>query len=358
MTLQAAPGYSVRARALARSPRFRVAVRVVASAAVLVAIVSHVGTGPFLRAVLGLNPAALGAAMALTAIATAAAAWRWQLVARRLGVPLRWTTAVGRYYRSQFLNSVLPCGVLGDVHRAVEHGRQTGRAGVAARAIAVERTVGQVVQLALTVAVIVVAGARFARPLLPLVGDVLAGLAAAAVVSALASRRVRRILRNEARELRTGLGSVAVSAQAVAASLVVVCCQLATFAVATAAVGAGVPASRMPALAVVVLLAASIPVNVGGWGPREGVAGWAFALAGFGASAGVASASLFGILALLSFTPGVIVTALASLITRRTHRDRHPVRDTQLRHLARRLPRHGAPAETHAVEPRRLRAGG
>ena len=53
----------------------------------------------------------------------AAAAWRWRILVRRLGLSLGWRESVAAYYRSQFLNTVLPGGVVGDVDRAVSHGR-------------------------------------------------------------------------------------------------------------------------------------------------------------------------------------------------------------------------------------------
>lgn len=351
------PALLSRMRPLLRSRWFGVVVRVVVGGGVLVAIVARVGAGPFLHGLRSLDAQTVGAAVVLSAIATAAAAWRWSLIARRLGIGLPWTRAVGLYYRSQFLNSVLPGGVVGDVHRAVDHGRSADSIGMAARAVAVERAVGQVVQLAVTVVVIAFAGAAFGGVLLPAIGIGLGVLLVAAGIGTLASARVRRVLRREAAELRVGLGSPAVAAQAIGASIVVVACHVATFAIATAAVGADIPPLRMLTLAIVVLLAASIPLNVGGWGPREGAAGWAFAVAGFGAAAGVSAATLFGVLAIVSLVPGAAVTWLASIITRRNHRDRHPVRDPQLRRLPRRLPRHGSPAEAGALQRGGLRQG-
>jgi hypothetical protein len=73
----------------------------------------------------------------------------------------------------------------------------------------------------------------------------------------------------------------------------------------------------MLVLALVVLLGASIPVNVGGWGPREGVAGWAFAVAGLGAAAGVAASTLFGVLTVVSVLPGAIAMVVLAVRRRR-----------------------------------------
>lgn len=350
------------------------AARLAVGGGVLVAIIARVGTGPFVHGLLSLNASAIGAATVLVWVATAAAAWRWRLIAGRLGLALPWHAALGMYYRSQFLNSVLPGGVIGDVERAVVHGRRAGTAsggsaesrtegaaGTAARAVAVERVAGQVVQLAFAGVLVIALGTAFTGVVLPAAGIVLAsacGVIAVAAISAKASARVRRALRHEARELRIALGSAAISARVVVASVVVVCCHIAVFAIASAAVGADVPPAQLLTLAVIVLLAASLPLNIGGWGPREGVAGWAFAMAGLGASAGVSAATLYGILAVLAIAPGAIVGRLASLNVWRTHRERPSLRDRQLRHLPRRIPRHLPAAETRALEPGGLRPGG
>jgi len=156
--------------------------------------------------------------------------------------------------------------------------------------------------------------------LLPLLGVAVVAVVAAVAGVALASRRVRRALARELGEVRAGLGSVGAFVQAVVASMVVCACHLATFAIAAAAVGAHVPPLRMLALGMVVLLAASIPVNLGGWGPREGAAGWAFAMAGFGAAAGISAATLYGVLAFVCFAPVALIAQSTALVRRRRMR--------------------------------------
>ena len=58
------------------------------------------------------------------------------------------------------------------------------------------------------------------------------------------------------------------------------------------------------------LLGGALP-NVGGWGPREGIAAWAFAAAGLGASAGVATSVAYGVMVLVASLPGAVVLAAA-----------------------------------------------
>jgi glycosyltransferase 2 family protein len=68
----------------------------------------------------------------------------------------------------------------------------------------------------------------------------------------------------------------------------------------------GPPLQLLP-LGLVVLLAAAIPLNVGGWGPREGAAAWVFAATEWGAAAGASVATAFGVLTLVAVLPGAVV---------------------------------------------------
>ena len=60
-------------------------------------------------------------------------------------------------------------------------------------------------------------------------------------------------------------------------------------------------------LALVVLLAAAVPMNIAGWGPREGAAAWAAGAAGLSAAQGVTVAVVYGVLALVATLPGAVL---------------------------------------------------
>lgn len=357
-----------------RSTWFQLATRLVVGAGVLVAVVVTVGAGPFLHGLLSVDARTLGAAVLLAAIATAAAAWRWRVVAVRLGVTLRWSTAIGMYYRSQFLNSVLPGGIVGDVHRALAHGQRVENIGQTARAVVIERSSGQVVQGALTLLILACFGAQLEGYLLTPLVIGLGAISVGVLFAAAASVRVRERLLREGSQVRAGLGSAGAPVPVVIASVVVIACHVATFTLATAAVGIRVPPQQMLTLAIVILFGASIPLNIGGWGPREGIAGWAFALGGFDASGGVAASTLFGVLSVIAVSPGAIIALVFAIRgrkgkdtvqrtapepqpvsfsphkVRRTHRARQPLCHSEQRHLARRISRYRGTAKTHPLE--------
>jgi uncharacterized membrane protein YbhN (UPF0104 family) len=269
----------------------------VVAAATLGVLVWRVGAGPFLDGLRAIDGGALAAASGLAVLTTACCAWRWRTVARGFGVDLSMGTAVTAYYRSIFLNVVLPGGVVGDVHRGIGHGF---------RAVVWERSAGQVVQVALTLAVLLVLPSPV-RSAVPLAA--LAVLAGAAVVI-LVARAWPRLRTAAARDLRDGLLARRAWAVVALASALVVVGHAVTFLIAAHAAGATAPPSRMLPLALLVLLAAALP-NVGGWGPREGVTAWAFAAAGLGASVGVATAVVYGVMVFVASLPGAVVLLAA-----------------------------------------------
>jgi hypothetical protein len=242
-------------------------------------------------------------------------------VARGLGVDLPLGTAVAAYYRSLFLNVTLPGGVVGDVHRGISHGRDTSDVGRGLRAVAWERSAGQVVQAVLTVAVLLVlpSPVRGAMPIVALAA--LAAVAGVALVGrarpdvgramGVAGRSRLSRLRNAAsRDVRDGLLARRAWPTIALASALVVAGHTMTFMIAARTAGATAPVSRMLPLALLVMLAAVLP-NVGGWGPREGVTAWAFAAAGLGASRGVATAVVYGVMVFVACLPGAAVLLAA-----------------------------------------------
>jgi uncharacterized membrane protein YbhN (UPF0104 family) len=292
-------------------------VRAIGAVLILGILVVRLGTGPFLDGVRSLGPGPLLAALAVGAAATLCSAWRWRVVAGALGGSLSLPAATAAYYRSQFLNTVLPGGVLGDVDRGVRHGLDRGDLGRGVRSVVWERMAGQVVQMVLAVAVLlsIPSPVHAAMPLIATVGAaaVALGLLAGRQLTRHGSGRVSRGLRAAAAEVRSALLGPTTWPPVLLASLLVVAGYMGTFLLAAGAVGVHASTDQVLPLAMVVLLAAAIPFNVAGWGPREGVAAWVFAAAGLGAGTGAAVATAFGVLTVVTTLPGAAVLVVGSL---------------------------------------------
>jgi uncharacterized membrane protein YbhN (UPF0104 family) len=295
--------------------------RLAAGVAVLWFLGRELGAAPFKDGLRAVSWPAVVAAVTLTALTTVCSAWRWRVVARALGADIDLPGATGAYYRSLFLNSVLPGGILGDVHRAVAQGRRAGDVTQGLRAVGWERLCGLVIQAVVTAVVLLILPSPV-RPALPYVLAAIAGVAGCAVlvVRAAARRgpsRPARAARAIAADLRRGLLVTGVWPQVTLASLLVVAGHTATFVIAARVAGSTAPLGELIALLMVVQIAAGIPLSVGGWGPREGIAAWAFAGAGLGAANGVTAATLYAVLMLVAVSPGAGLLARDAVRRRR-----------------------------------------
>jgi uncharacterized membrane protein YbhN (UPF0104 family) len=271
----------------------------------------QLGAAPFKDGLRAVTWPAVVAAVMLTALTTVCSAWRWRVAAQALGIGIGLPAAVRSYYRSLFLNSVLIGGVLGDVHRAVTHGRRSGDVVLGLRAVGWERLCGQVIQAVVTVVVLLTLPSPV-RPALPYVLAGVAGVAGAVGCTALVARhtgrrgrsRLTRAARAVADDLRHGMLAPHVWPQLVLASVLVVAGHTATFVIAARVAGSTAPLGELLVLLMVIQTATVIPLGIGGWGLREGVAAWAFAAAGFGAATGITITTLYAVLMLIAVAPG------------------------------------------------------
>jgi glycosyltransferase 2 family protein len=285
--------------------------RLLLGLAVLVGLLCWFGTGPFLAGLRLIDVPALAAALAIGVLTTVCAAWRWSLVAGGLGVRLPLREAVAHCYRAIFLNATLPGGILGDVHRAVRHGRDVGDVGRGIRAVVWERMAGQLVLVAVAV-VLLFAFPSPVRPFLPVATAVAVAALGAVVLAARllpqsGASRWARASGTAVSDVRRGLLGRRTWAGVLLASALAVAGHLATFLVAARTAGSTAPLTLLLPLTLLALLAMGVPANVAGFGPREGVAAWAFAAAGLTAAEGVATATVYGALVLVASLPGAAV---------------------------------------------------
>jgi uncharacterized membrane protein YbhN (UPF0104 family) len=198
----------------------------------------------------------------------------------------------------------------------VRHHRRAGD-GRGARAVVLERVAGQVVVITVAVGLLLASPALL-RALLPgsaavvVVGAGLLALAGLGAWLLLARRaaRCRAWLVGALAELRVALFTRRTGPGVVALSLVALAGYLGLFVVAARAAGVTVPLAALLPLVTAALLAMSVPLTVGGWGPREAAAAVAFGAVGLDPALGLATAVVYGVLSLVSCLPGLGVLLL------------------------------------------------
>jgi uncharacterized membrane protein YbhN (UPF0104 family) len=301
--------------------------RMLVGVGILGVLLHKLGQGAFVDGLRVIEPTTLVAALAIGVLTTVLSAWRWCLAARGIGITLPMRTAVADYYQSLFLNATLPGGLLGDVNRAVQNGKSSGSVGRGIRAVVLERSAGQITlflvgAVTLVVYPSVLLGVSLPGPaLLAVVGGALA-VAAIVVVGAVRrpSSRIGRAVRTMGSDVRRGLLARGTWPGVVASSAIILGGHLATFLLAARAAGATASVSKLLPLAVLALVAMTLPLSIGGWGPREGVTAWAFGAAGLGATEGLTTAVVYGLFAFAAAMPGVAI-----LVVRWFARLRKPV---------------------------------
>jgi glycosyltransferase 2 family protein len=295
-------------------------VKVVAGVGILVALVVRLGAQAFVDGLTSIGVGSVLAALALGLLTTAASAARWCIVARGLGLRLPLAAAVSDCYRAVFLNSVLPAGVLGDVHRAVGYGRSIGDVGRGVRVVAIERVTGQLAIIVVGLGVLLASRPTLLGAMVPgrfggaELLAVLVALGAAVLWTARHPRatRIRTALRSACTEARSGALSRSTWPGLLALSVVTLAGYLALFFVAARVAGSHASLGELLPLLVLGLLAMALPLNIGGWGPREGVMAVAFGAVGLGAAQGLTTAVVYGVLSLIACLPGAVVLLLAA----------------------------------------------
>jgi uncharacterized membrane protein YbhN (UPF0104 family) len=259
----------------------------------------------------------VAAGLTVSVLQVAASAWRWRFTAGRLGIDLRLGAAWREYYLATFLNQVLPGGVAGDLSRAWRQASQQTRlqapAGSAVRAVILERASGQLAMLLvalLSVAILPVALPALSRLVIIGIAIACAALVVAAVVRARRLASARGLAGRVWRDTRAALLTGAALPIQLASSLLIVGSYVAMYLMAARAVGIDTSWLTLAPLVAPVLMTMLVPVTVAGWGLREGAAASLWGLAGLTPADGVAISVAYGVLVLVSSSPGALVLLL------------------------------------------------
>lgn len=259
--------------------------QVVVPVVALTVLAYRLGPDAFRPALAVVSPLPLLSALALGGVAVGAHAARWRVMMRGAGLPIGRADAVAEYYRSSALNTVLPGGVAGDVLRAWRQRtgeRQGWRPG--AVSVLADRAAGVCVLLTVVAAVMLIEA-----PALAAVPAVLA-----VVAWSVAWPSLRRLSRRE----RAAVWGWSVLALTALLGLTVV---------VAATIGISGRPGAVATLGVALLAGTAVPLNLGGWGPREAAGALAAVLVGVPPAVGVGYAAGYGLLATVSVLPGFLL---------------------------------------------------
>jgi hypothetical protein len=296
------------------SPRTRFLVKLLVSLGLLW-LVAHEADLAGLQSRLGrLAPGLAALALAVLLFQLCVAALRWHLIAGVVGVALPLRLLWRHLLVAQCFSQALPSSVGGDVIRIW----LVQRSGVALRpafvSVVLDRLLGLlslvlvvVVALLLPSAVVFEETARIA--VWTIAACAVAGLAAVLIAARLpatwfAAPRVLRVAHETARGMDAVCTRPWTCLGVTLSSVLVHLLSIAGIWLLARGLGIDVGAPTLAATVPLALLAASVPVSIGGWGVREGVLVHLLATQGVAADAALALSLSFGMALALASLPG------------------------------------------------------
>ncbi|MDH4414754.1 MAG: lysylphosphatidylglycerol synthase transmembrane domain-containing protein [Rhizobium sp.] len=290
----------------------------IALIALLAFLVSRTDMTALVSAFSQVSGAHVIAGLVLVQVQVIISALRWRFTAGRLGEPISATVAISEYYVASFLNQSLPGGVAGDAIRAYRM-RNAGKGGWKgpAKAVIFERLSGQMAffVLALTGLVawpLVLGGEDAGRRALQMVLGFFLFVAAVAATIVIAKRRSSWLVEviEDISRVFIRRGALAVQGSM---SLVIVGSYVATFLLASHAIGAPLPGIAALTIIPLCLIAMLLPAGFGGWGTREAAAMALWPLLGATSTEGLAASLVYGGLSLAGALPGLAILSLEAI---------------------------------------------
>lgn len=287
-----------------RSGVGRLALRFLVSGGLLLALARIIDIDSVVGRLTTLSPAWVFAALLLSVGQALLLAWRWRVTSGRLALELPFGVALSEYYLGNFLNQVLPGGIVGDASRAWRHARHESAPRPAVSAVVLERGSAQVI---MTVT------ACFSIALLPLPAPLRATGALAAVgvlvgsVAFVSRTRSSGPVGRLAEDARRAVTAGGVVTFQFVTGLLAVGSYIVTYLIAAQALDVTTHTGTLAPLVAPVLMTMLLPVSVAGWGVREVAAAALWGAVGLTPEDGVAISVAYGAIVLLSTLPGAVV---------------------------------------------------
>ncbi|MBR0558310.1 flippase-like domain-containing protein [Ciceribacter sp. L1K23] len=259
------------------------------------------------------------AALLIVQIQIVASALRWRFTAARLGHHIPIGLAIREYYLGSVMNQILPGGIAGDAARVYRvKGEETGAWKRAAAAVALERLSGQLAFFLLSfiglIAWLILIPEQLPIEASKIMWFVLTAAAVVSVAIVVFRRLIGRRLGRFGPDLSAVFWSDGAMVVQVGLSSLIVGTYVATFLLASDAVGATLPPIAAVTIIPLCLLTMLVPIGIGGWGTREAAAAALWPLFGFTGAEGLAASLLYGVFSLAGTALPGLLAAGATLL--------------------------------------------
>lgn len=289
------------------------ALKMAVSAGLIWLVVTRIEIGAVADRLTQLAPGAIAASLAILLAQSVVAGMRWRIVSHRVGVPLGFAAALRLLFVGLFFNQALVSSIGGDAVRIwfVRH-LADGMAG-AFRSVLIDRLVALaglflIVAASLPVLLDLVAAPSARAGVLLVLGAGIGVLVLVLLLDRLPvlpqRLRTKGALDAFARACRRVLLDARTGLSAVGLSLIVHLLSALTAFVLARGIGVEISLGQMVVLVPPVILVATLPISVAGWGVREGAMVTALGFVGVAPADAFAVSVIFGLALVAIALPG------------------------------------------------------
>ncbi len=295
------------------------------SAGLIWLLMERIEIGAVAERLTQLAPGAIAASFAILIVQSVIASTRWRIVSHRVGVPLGFVTALRLFCVGLFFNQTLVSSIGGDAVRIWFVRQLADGMAEAFRSVLIDRLVALaglflIVAASLPVLLDLVTTPTARAGVLAVLGVGIGTLILLLLLDRLPvlSQRLRTkgVLDEFARSCRRVLLDPRVAFSALGLSLAVHLLSALTVFVVARGIGIEVSLGQMVVLVPPVILVATLPISVAGWGVREGAMISALGFAGVAPADALAVSVIFGLALIVIALPGGAVWLIS--LRRRT----------------------------------------
>lgn len=289
------------------------ALKLALSAGLIWLLVERIEIGAVAERLTQLAPGTIAAGLALLLVQQVLAGWRWRIVSYRVGVPLGFVTAFRLLFVGLFFNQTLVSSIGGDAVRLwFVRSLAVGTAS-AFRSVLIDRLVGLaglflIVAATLPVLLELVATPSARAGVLAVLGTGIGVFALLLLLDRLPvlpqRLRTKGALDEFAQAFRRVLLDARTGFSAMGLSLGVHLLSALTVFVLARGIGVEVSFGQMVVLVPPVILVATLPISVAGWGVREGAMVTALGFVGVAPADAFAVSVIFGLALVVIALPG------------------------------------------------------
>ncbi|MBC8307967.1 MAG: flippase-like domain-containing protein [Pelagibacterales bacterium] len=237
-------------------------------------------------------------------------AYRWMYISKHTGLDISFSYSLRFYYISNFMNNILPGGIIGDIYRiyhSAENKNELFKMGKSFQSVVFERLSGQIMLFG-TFLVSLTFYFFIHNKFVAFLYLFFPSLIIIIMVRWFLKKKIKKMIENK--QIGENFFSIftgAVFWNHLFLSFLVVSSYILIYIIAALSLGLDIDYLAFLVFTPIILFSMTLPISIGGWGIRETTALFISFLLGLSANVSISVAIIYGLLSLICSLPGLIL---------------------------------------------------